>query len=297
MAAAGSETPEKKASFFGENWQKILVSLVATVSVILSPIRDWAQDQVKEIFIPTQASVTGVVSREGQLFPGLDVSLQSEEPGRTQVGTTDDAGRFRMTDVRDGPYTLVIQQDGTVLYSYFVDVPKDSDTFTIPSIDVAGGVARQFDPPNGASPQPSANPSDEGAGGPTATPPTSVAQRPIPSAASNSGAAQPVPTPTVPSVVTQPRMDVQLRFTSTPAAPGADGTPLWDVTVWVEPYDASSNIRSVTYYLHPTFQPAVVTRYPTDNFRLDFATWGSFELGALVTFNDGSTQYLTTTIQ
>lgn len=68
---------------------------------------------------------------------------------------------------------------------------------------------------------------------------------------------------------------------------------MWAAVVWVEPYDESANIESVMYYLHPTFQPSVVTRYQSENFWLDFNTWGSFEIQAVVTFNDGSQQTLT----
>jgi hypothetical protein len=57
------------------------------------------------------------------------------------------------------------------------------------------------------------------------------------------------------------------------------------------PASSLALIESVTYYLHPTFDPSVVTKSSVDdNFALDFTAWGQFELRAKVYFRDGRIQ-------
>lgn len=60
--------------------------------------------------------------------------------------------------------------------------------------------------------------------------------------------------------------------------------------VFVDTSDASlGRIDSVTYYLHPTFNPNTVTvRNPTSAFALESSGWGTFQIRALVRFKDGN---------
>jgi len=51
----------------------------------------------------------------------------------------------------------------------------------------------------------------------------------------------------------------------------------------------------VTYYLHPTISPSVVTRYDlADNFELSFSAWGQFEIRAKIYFKDDRVEDLST---
>ena len=65
-------------------------------------------------------------------------------------------------------------------------------------------------------------------------------------------------------------------------------------TIWVEgDKQVLSHIERVTYYLHPTFNPSVITRYSfEDNFALSLTAWGQFELKAKVYFKDGQVKDL-----
>jgi hypothetical protein len=55
-----------------------------------------------------------------------------------------------------------------------------------------------------------------------------------------------------------------------------------------------SNIRNVTYFLHPTFTPSVITSNSfEDKFAISFTGWGVFNLKAKVYFKDGQVKDLT----
>lgn len=71
---------------------------------------------------------------------------------------------------------------------------------------------------------------------------------------------------------------------------GAAGSNSHSLTVWVDgTQEQLADIESVTYYLHPTFQPSVVSRYSAeDAFRLDFTAWGQFTIQARLVFKDGT---------
>lgn len=60
--------------------------------------------------------------------------------------------------------------------------------------------------------------------------------------------------------------------------------------------EITSNIERVTYYLHPTFKPDVITKYAEDDFEMFFSAWGQFDLNAKVYFNSGKIQDLSTKI-
>jgi YEATS family len=65
---------------------------------------------------------------------------------------------------------------------------------------------------------------------------------------------------------------------------------IYNVTVWIVADPRTlSEIEKVTYYLHPTLKPDIITRYSAeDRFTLSFAAWGQFTIGAKVFFNDGN---------
>lgn len=67
------------------------------------------------------------------------------------------------------------------------------------------------------------------------------------------------------------------------------GTPYHSVKVWINGTpQVLSEIERVTYYLHPTFKPDVITKYSlNDKFGLSFNAWGQFELKAKAYFRDG----------
>jgi transcription initiation factor IIF auxiliary subunit len=69
---------------------------------------------------------------------------------------------------------------------------------------------------------------------------------------------------------------------------------IYNITVWLNgPQETLSDIDKVTYHLHPTFQPQVVTRYSAeDRFSLSLTAWGQFTLGAEVLFKNGDKMFL-----
>ena len=68
----------------------------------------------------------------------------------------------------------------------------------------------------------------------------------------------------------------------------------WSVKVWVEgESQILSQIDRVTYFLHPTFHPPVVTRYSlSDKFGIYLTAWGQFEIKAKAYFKDGGVKDL-----
>lgn len=74
-----------------------------------------------------------------------------------------------------------------------------------------------------------------------------------------------------------------------PGGPNPYSTKIW--------LNASENvlskIQNVSYYLHPTFNPSVITSYTKENkFIITFTNWGVFDLKAKVYFKDGIVQDL-----
>jgi S1-C subfamily serine protease len=69
----------------------------------------------------------------------------------------------------------------------------------------------------------------------------------------------------------------------------------YHLSVWISgPGDVYMEIVQVTYRLHPTFTPSVVTRTnPDDEFLLEFDSWGEFEIIAEVELRDGTVLTLT----
>jgi hypothetical protein len=67
-----------------------------------------------------------------------------------------------------------------------------------------------------------------------------------------------------------------------------------NITAWVGSSPQTlSLINRVTYFLHPTFEPNIVTRYSrANNFDFSFDAWGQFTLAAKVHFRDGQVKDL-----
>jgi transcription initiation factor IIF auxiliary subunit len=60
-----------------------------------------------------------------------------------------------------------------------------------------------------------------------------------------------------------------------------------DVNIWIDADDITlASIERVTYYLHPSFTPSVLSIYEK-NFSLNLVAWGEFQLNAKVYFKDG----------
>jgi hypothetical protein len=76
------------------------------------------------------------------------------------------------------------------------------------------------------------------------------------------------------------------------------GTPFHNVRVWVEASPQTlAQIERVTYFLHPTFSPDVVTQYSRqDRFGLSLSAWGQFELKAKVYFSNAEIKDVSTNI-
>jgi len=67
-----------------------------------------------------------------------------------------------------------------------------------------------------------------------------------------------------------------------------------NVTVWVDgPQQTLAEVQRVTYTLHPSFQPSIVTRSSSENnFALSLSAWGQFTIEANVFFRDGEVKEL-----
>jgi pYEATS domain-containing protein involved in immunity len=87
-----------------------------------------------------------------------------------------------------------------------------------------------------------------------------------------------------------PRLDVTLNYNESLTL--SHGSKYHDIRAWIEGTpELISEIDRVTYYLHPTFKPDVITKYsPENRFELMFSAWGQFDLKAKVYFKNGETQ-------
>ncbi|HEX8632485.1 MAG TPA: PASTA domain-containing protein [Catenuloplanes sp.] len=92
------------------DWTKNLIIpvLVAVVGGLLLVVFTPAGTGARELFFPTKASVTGMVELDGAPVPRAALTLD----GVPSKSTTDDAGRFQLTDVGDGRHTVRIVANG-----------------------------------------------------------------------------------------------------------------------------------------------------------------------------------------
>jgi transcription initiation factor IIF auxiliary subunit len=72
------------------------------------------------------------------------------------------------------------------------------------------------------------------------------------------------------------------------------GNDWWKWAVWLEGTDAElDKVRSVTYYLHPTFHDRIrTTETRKDGFKLKSAGWGEFNIRIEVLYKKGNTKHL-----
>lgn len=240
--------------------------LTAIIATLTTPIGERIRDSI----FPTSAVVSGFVKREGKPVPTVKVVLND----KTTVTTTY-SGRFLFQDVSSGVHSIKIFAEGEQLLFYdqfFVKQGEKEKTLDLIQLD-AMPVAR----------------SPEKAIAEETNPAFVVEQR------------QPdVTSVTPPPLGSSPDLyhSVNLTHSATLIPPEARrpefGSNTHQFTIWVQGTDQDlSSIEKVTYYLHPTFNPSVVTRYsPADNFALAFTAWGQFELKAKVYFKDGQVKDL-----
>jgi len=116
----------------------------------------------------------------------------------------------------------------------------------------------------------------------------------VPTAPKSEGTAASVPNPQfTPEKKREPNYQVELDYTAV-LVPDSERPPGFEsntrsINVWLKGDDQIlSQVDRVTYFLHPTFNPSVVTRYSAeDKFKLSFSAWGQFELKTKVYFRDG----------
>ena len=64
-------------------------------------------------------------------MPGVDVSVSS--PGHNRSTVTDDQGEWRLGDLPEGRYNVVLHREGRILYSHIVHLcPEDVVTLRTP---------------------------------------------------------------------------------------------------------------------------------------------------------------------
>ena len=72
------------------------------------------------------------------------------------------------------------------------------------------------------------------------------------------------------------------------------GEDWWDWKVWIDAPSADlQDVESVTWHLHPTFDPKEITVNDGRNkFALETSGWGTFRIRATVTMSDGTVKKL-----
>jgi hypothetical protein len=84
-------------------------------------------------------------------------------------------------------------------------------------------------------------------------------------------------------------IDLEQETKLTPKGPNTFLTKVW----LNAPQNILAEVVNMTYYLHPTFNPSVITAYTAENkFSISFTNWGIFDLKAKVYFKDGTIQEL-----
>ncbi len=241
----------------GDKWYKkplvyVLGLLGLVVTGVFTGLGQDAYNEIQRHLPGFETSVDGYVKRGDVAVQGANVAL---DDGTRQI--TSPSGHFLFDDVSRGRHTISVEEAGTLLYwdSFTISRDEEGKEVTLPDILLD------------AVPEPSsAQGSDD-----------TLPKQPNPAYS-----------------VEQATVDVplELAYLASPIDSGAapaDGSNTHSLTVWIAgTQEQLADIESVTYYLHPTFQPSVVTRYsPADAFRLDFTAWGQFEIHARLLFRDG----------
>ncbi len=230
--------------------------LVAVVTATLLAVATPLGEQLSEMLFPTSAVVEGMVKKAENPVKNTTVRLD-----RLRATTTTSSGRFLFENVSRGIHDIeVLASDDQPLYFDKFSVSRDEKAKRLDTILLDS---------------------------------TPVALKPVKSTA--------VAAKTNPTFVTasrQPAYQVALGHSAVmiplPERRSGFESNTRQVTVWVDAAsDILSNIERVTYYLHPTFNPSVVTRYQaSDKFALSFTAWGQFEIKAKVYFRNGQVKDL-----
>jgi pYEATS domain-containing protein involved in immunity len=224
----------------------------------------------------TSASVEGVIKRNGTMeVADANITLDSKFARITEwlahangletttldsnfnprTATTDSKGRFQFEGLGQGNQYFVV--------NYTLDKKPElrKDYFFIP----AGEQSKEFDF-EFQDMSPVAIPSAGKISDPNATNPEYKRTK----------------DPTKPQIYT---IDLAQESKLMQQEPDVLSTKIWLNTS----DDVLSKIENVTYYLHPTFNPNVITSYTKENkFLVTFTNWGIFNLKAKVHFENGT---------
>jgi hypothetical protein len=105
----------------------VLPVAVAVVIAILVAALTPVGDNLRELFFPTKADVSGSVTVDGQPAAGAQLTLDNEG-----AGNTDDQRRFVIDDVGDGHHTLLVVATGAKPQTYEFTVQRGETRFPLP---------------------------------------------------------------------------------------------------------------------------------------------------------------------
>ncbi len=240
----------------GAWWKSKLVlgPLGAGIGAIFLALATPVGETIREFVFPTAAFVEGVVKKGQRPVPIIKVELDNKT-----ATTTSHSGGFLFENVSSGVHFIKVVSHGNQLLTqerFFIKQGEKEKKLSPIELDATPEATRP-----------------EGADRPASNPAFVMEQR-------------------------QPEYPVNLMHTAT-AIPLAERRPGFEsnayaVSTWVVASQQTlERIARVTYYLHPTFNPSVVTRDSrSDDFRLSFTAWGQFEIKAKVHFIDGQVKDL-----
>jgi hypothetical protein len=297
MAAERSGQPPERKGLLHDLMKSGVTALAGGVVGLflgaLSPIGDWAEERVESIIGTDKVAILGTLHRDGDILADVDVILRHDELGETFNDRTNDAGQYNFSDTREGNlYEMdVLQNDQTMLRGYLIVIPEGVSPYNVDVIDIARVQVIQQEQVRSDAPGEISNlafqddravaiqdPEDQifyAGDGETGNDESGIGATP---------AASPV------SAELEP---MRLVYDAEPIE-GDGGNPAWLVSAEIDAGDSTLEPISVTYYLDPAFQPSVVTRTERPDFQVSFEADSSFQLGAIVTFNDGTMLELTT---
>ena len=310
--AAGKDSAWRK--IVKDHLNKVLTFVLGWLLGLLTlggqELTEWIDDNV---FNPTDAVVSGEVYQQGLPLANAEVMLNRKGQPTDHRAITDSTGRYAIDDVNDGVYYLEVHVDSVKRFSLVIQVEDGATDASVARIDTNAKVALRD--ATLLTPTPTAAvPTELPAGG--GTPETSLPEEPSDSAEQPSDFAEepavlpeeaiigdqevaPADTPDVDTLETPAATapDVEIVYEQALDTLAESEVPLWTVRAGIETERPLEDIAYVTWHLPPLFQPSVVSRFSEDDFILELQSPGSFELSALVVFNDGTEQYLTTTVE
>lgn len=301
--AAGKDSGWRK--IVKDHLNKVLTFVLGWLLGLLTlggqELTEWIDDNV---FNPTDAVVSGEVYQQGLPLPNAEVMLNRKGQPTDHRATTDSTGRYAIEDVNDGVYYLEIHVDRVKRFSLVIQVKDGATDAPVDRIDTDAKVAIQDTTlltPTATAAVPTEPPA-EGTPEASLPEPTPNAVRPIilpDEAFIGDQEVAPADTPDVADLETPAATapDVEIVYEQARDTIADTEVPLWTVRAGIETERPLEDIAYVTWHLPPSFQPSVVSRFREDDFILELQSPGSFELSALVVFNDGTEQYLTTSVE